>query len=81
MHFPHNPKSPHTQISLHAVGLWQATVGIVSGQEAVLQVNHGLADLLVTGQEIVVIDGDFQVFVLGQETRHLKHPEQNKGSV
>lgn len=78
MHPPHNPKSAHTQISLHAVGLWQATVGVISGHEAVLQVNHCVADFVVTIQEIIVIDGDFQVFVLGQETRHLKHPEQNK---
>lgn len=81
MHFPHNPKSAHTQIPLHAVGLWKATVGVISGQEAVLQVNHCLADFVVTIQEIIVVDWDFQVFVLGQETRHLKHPKQTKGSI
>lgn len=74
-------KTAHIQMSLHAVGLWQAAVGVISGQEAVLQVDHCLANLLVAAQEIVVIDRDFQVFVLGQETRHLKHPKQNKGGV
>lgn len=72
---PPRPREP--QISLHAVCLRQATIGVVSRQEAVLQVNHSLADLLITGQEIIVIDGDLQVFVLGQETRHLEHPGQN----
>lgn len=63
------------QGSLHAVGLWQATVGVVSGQQTILQVDHGLSDLLVPGQEIVVVDGDLQVLVLGQVACHLKHPE------
>lgn len=56
MHFPHNPKSANTQIPLHAVSLWKATVGVISGQEAVLQVNHCLADFVVTIQEIIVVD-------------------------
>lgn len=68
-------------MSLHAVGLWQAAVGVIARQEAVLQVNHCLADLLITAQEIVVINRDFQVLVLGQETRHLKHPKENKRGV
>lgn len=63
-----------TQQHPRAVGLWQATVGVVSGQEAVLQVDHGLADLLVTGQQVIVVDRDFQVFILGQETGHLIQP-------
>lgn len=64
----------NTQQHPHAVSLRQATVGVVSGQEAVLQVDHGLADLLVTGQQVIVVDGDFQVFVLGQEAGHLVQP-------
>lgn len=72
-----SPRFPY----VHAVGLWQATIGVVSRQEAVLQVDHSLADLLVTSQEIIVIDGDLQVFVLGQETRHLEHPERNREGV
>lgn len=75
---PPSPQPREPQISLHAVSLRQATIGVVSRQEAVLQVNHSLADLLVTSQEIIVIDGDLQVFVLGQETRHLEHPEQTE---
>ena len=63
-------------VSSHAVGLWQATVGVISGQEAVLQVNHGFADLLVAGQEVMVIDRDFQVLVLRQEACHLEHPKK-----
>lgn len=61
-------------VSSHAVGLRQAAVGVVSGQEAVLQVDHSLAHLLVARQKIVVVHGDLQVLVLRQETRHLKHP-------
>lgn len=77
--FPSDLTLPHG-VSLRAICLRQATVGVISGQEAVLQVNHCLTNLLVAGQEIVVVDRDFQVLVLGQVTRHLKHPKQNQKS-
>lgn len=63
-------------MSLRAVSLWEAAVRIISRQQAVLQVNHRLANFLITSQEVIVIDRDLQVLVLGQETGHLKHPKQ-----
>lgn len=62
----------------HAVGLRQAAVGVVSGQETVLQVDHRLPDLLVAAQEVEVVHGDLQVLLLGHEACHLKHPVQSK---
>lgn len=75
MHFHLSLKITRSTVSLHAVGLRQATVGVIPGQKAVLQVNHRLTNLLIACQEIIVIHRDFQVLVLRQETRHLKHPK------
>lgn len=56
----------------------KTTIGVVSGQEAVLQVDHRLANFLVASQQIVVVDGDLQVLVLWEETRHLEHPNDTE---
>lgn len=42
-------------------------------KEAVFQVNHCLPNFLITGEQIIVIDGNFQVFVLWEEACHFKH--------
>ena len=61
-------------MSLHAIGLWKATVGAEAWEESVLKVDDGLAHFLVPTQQVVVIDGDLQVLVMGEEAGHLKGP-------
>lgn len=68
--------SPPPQAHLHAVRLGQATAAPESGEEPVLQVDDGLPDLLILGQEVVVVECDLQVFLHGQAAGQLKHPAE-----
>lgn len=64
------------------IWLWQATHGSIFGQEAVLQVNHRLADLLVFGEHVVVVQHHAKVLFQWERTCELKHPvekESRKG--
>lgn len=61
---------------LHAVGLWEATIGPEARQESVLQVDDGLTYFLICGQEVVVVHRNLQVFVLWYEAGELEHPGQ-----
>lgn len=65
-------------IHSHTVGLWQATHGSMFGQEAILQVDHRLSDLLIFGQHIVVVQHHSQVLLYWQGTSKLKHPGKEK---
>lgn len=62
----------------HAVGLRQATQGSVFGQEAVLQVDGRLADLLVSGQDVVVVHHHPEVLVQREGACELKHPDRKE---
>lgn len=59
---------------LHTVCLWEATVGPEARQESVLQVDDGLTYFFICAQEVIVIHGNLQVFVLWYEAGELKHP-------
>ena len=61
-------------MSLHAIGLWKATVRAEAREESVLQIDDGLAHFLVPTQQVEVIDGDLQILVMGEEAGHLKRP-------
>lgn len=59
---------------LHAVRLRQTTVRTETWEETVLQVDHRLSDFFISGQQVVIIDRNLQVFVLWEETWEFKHP-------
>lgn len=61
-------------VHLHTVGLWEPTASPKLGQQPVLQVNDGLPDLLVLGEEVVVIDSDLQILLQRQSAGQLEHP-------
>lgn len=63
----------------HTVGLGQATQGSVFGQEAVLQVDHSLPDLLVFGQHVVVINHHPKILLQREGAGELKHPAMMTG--
>lgn len=65
-------------LNLHTVGLRQSACGSVFGQEAILQVNHRLADLLVLGQHVVVIKHHPQVLLQREGAGELKHSKKNR---
>lgn len=58
----------------HTVGLRQATQASIFGQEAVLQVDQRLSDLLVFGQHVVVVQHHPQVLVQREGAGELEHP-------
>lgn len=58
----------------HTVGLREATHGSIFGQEAILQVDHRLSDLLVFGQHVVVIQHHPKVLLQREGTGELEHP-------
>lgn len=60
----------------HTVGLREATRGAMFGQEAVLQVDHRLADLLIFGQHVVVVQHHPEVLIQREGTGELEHPER-----
>lgn len=62
----------------HAVRLRQSAHGSVFGEEAVLQVNHRLADLFVFGQHVVVVEHHPQVLLQGEGAAELKHSEEHR---
>lgn len=64
----------------HAVGLRQATHGSIFGQEAVLQVDHRLSDLLVFGEHVVVVQHHAEVLLQRERTGELEHPGATRGS-
>lgn len=51
---------------LHTVGLWEPTASPELGQQPVLQVDDRLPDLFILGQEIIVIESDFQILLQRQ---------------
>lgn len=63
----------------HTVGLRQAAHGSIFGQEAILQVDHRLSDLLVFGQHVVVVQHHPQVLLQREGTGELEHPERTRG--
>lgn len=65
-------------LNLHTVGLRQSAHGSVFGQEAILQVNHRLADLLVLGQHVVVIKHHPQVLLQREGAGELKHSKKTE---
>ncbi len=73
------PKSKNDQaVYSHTVGLRQTTRGSVFGQEAILQVDHRLADLLVFAQHVVVIQHHPKVLVQREGAGELEHPERKR---
>lgn len=62
----------------HTVGLRQATHGSIFGQEAILQVDHRLPNLLIFGQHVVVVYHHSKVLLYRQGTGELKHPGEKK---
>lgn len=63
----------------HAVRLRKATHGSIFGQEAILQIDRRLSDLLVFGQHVVVIQHHPKVLLQGEGTGELEHPERKRG--
>lgn len=63
----------------HTVALRQATEGSIFGQEAVLQVDDRLADLVVLGQHVVVVQHHAEVLLQREGTVELKQPEKKPG--
>lgn len=61
-------------LNSHTVGLGQATQGSVFGQEAILQINHSLPDLLVFGQHVVVVNHHPKILLQGEGAGELEHP-------
>ena len=79
MYFVMNTKPGNdTLLNLHTVGLRQATHGSIFRQEAVLQVDHCLADLLIFGQHVVVIQHHLEVLVQREGAGELEHPERKR---
>lgn len=70
-------KNLNSCVYSHAVGLWQAAHGSIFGQETVLKVDHGLSDLLVFGQHVVIIQHHPKVLLQREGTGELEHPERN----
>lgn len=65
----------------HTVRLGQTTHGSIFGEEAVFQVNHGLSDLLVSGQHVMIIEHHLQVFLQREGAGEFKHPDKDNITV
>lgn len=66
--------------NLHTVLFRKAAVGPEPGKEAVLQVDDRFSHLLISGEGVVVIDRDFQVFLLRQVAAQFIHSRGEKST-
>lgn len=64
--------------NLHTVLLRKAAVRPEPGKEAVLQVDDRFSHLLISGEGVVIIDRDFQVFLLRQVAAQFIHSRKKK---
>lgn len=79
MYFDINTKLRNDALlNLHTVGLRQATHGSIFRQEAVLQVDYCLANLLIFGQHVMVIQHHLEVLLQREGAGELEHPERKR---
>lgn len=66
-------------VHLHTVGLWESAASPELGQQPILQVDDCLPDLLIFGEEVIVVECDLQVLLQRQSAGQLEHPAGAQG--